>query len=139
VVSEGSDTLEVGFIGSTTPFTTTLTGHIDVTVNWTLATNDVDVALTRGACTAQQFIDDQCTIATFSESVTDKPEHIRLASAAPATYTIILANAGPGDESLSWQAVHTPTVASGSAGTDSEKGSALPVKMRGSHGGVTLR
>jgi hypothetical protein len=137
VVSQGSDTLEAGFVGQVSPFTTTRTGTIEVTVDWTFATNDVDIALTRGVCTPQQFLDLQCNIATFSDSVTAKPERIRLASSAAGTYTIILANAGPEHESLSWQAVLTPTIASSSVDAGSEKGLALPDKLRNYRGGVS--
>ncbi len=136
VMSQGGDTLEVGFVGQVPPFTTTRIGTIEVTVDWTFATNDVDVALTRGVCSPQQFIDDQCSIAVFSISATDKPERIRLTSAAPGTYTIIVANEGPRDESISWQAVLTPTASSASA-AESGRGLPVPEKMRQRRGTVS--
>jgi hypothetical protein len=109
VVSTGQGSLPDGFVGRATPFTTTMTGNLDATVDWTFATNDLDVYITRGDCTPQQFIDVQCNIAAFSESTTAKPERAQLAAAPPGVYTLLVGNAGPREESLSWQVVLTPT------------------------------
>jgi hypothetical protein len=105
VVSTGQGSLPDGFVGRATPFTTTMTGNLDATVDW----NDLDVYITRGDCTPQQFIDVQCNIAAFSESTTAKPERAQLAAAPPGVYTLLVGNAGPREESLSWQVVLTPT------------------------------
>jgi len=106
--------LEAGFTGRL-PFTTSRAGAIEATVDWTYATNDVDVALVKGDCTFDQFEAGQCQILSFAISVSTKPEKVRTDGAAAGAYTLFVENTGPGDESVSLQVVLTPS-ATGSAG-----------------------
>ncbi len=108
VVVQGGDTLKASEVGLL-PITTARTGAIEVTVDWTFATNDIDVALARGSCSFDQLVAQQCTIAAISASTTAKPEKIRADNAAAGTYTLFIENTGPGDESLSFQVVLTPS------------------------------
>ena len=89
------------------PLTTSATGKIDVTVDWTFATNDVDVYLARGACSFDQFVAQQCTVVTFSESTSAKPEKISAPGAAAGSYVLLIGNRGPTDESVAYQVVLT--------------------------------
>jgi hypothetical protein len=79
------------------------------------ATNDIDVFLARGNCTFEQFITEQCTISAASTSTTAKPERVRLANQPAGTYTLVVANFGPQDESIAYQAVFTSGTAAASA------------------------
>ena len=108
VVIEGSGSLEVDFVGRL-PFISPLPGRLDVTVDWTFATNDVDVYLARGVCSFDQFFDDMCDVIATAESFTAKPERLSVASAGMGSYTLFVGNFGPEDESLSWQVVLTPS------------------------------
>jgi hypothetical protein len=110
VASGGGQPLEVDFVGRV-PFTTSRTGNLDATVDWTYGTNDLDVILTRGDCSFDQLMDMQCTVLVLSESETAKPEKVHADNAAAGTYTLFVANFGPGDESVSYQVVLTPTTA----------------------------
>ena len=106
IVASGSGTIPnriLAFI----PFTTSAAGRINVTVDWTFATNDVDVYLVRGACTFEQFVANQCTLVTFSESTTAKPERLTASGAAAGNYLLLIGNAGPADESVAFQVVLT--------------------------------
>lgn len=140
VASGNGFPLEAEFTGRV-PFTTTRTGNLEATVDWTFAANDVDVLLTRGDCSFDQLIANQCTILTFSVSTTAKPERIRSDSATAGAYTLFVENTGPGDESVSFQVVLTPTTASAvppSASTRTEP--AMPFgQKRPSQGHVELR
>jgi hypothetical protein len=129
-VSTGGGALASGFVGRPAPFTTTLTGTLLATVDWTFATNDVDVFIARGDCTPQTFLQGGCNIGAFSDSATAKPERVTLAGAPAGTYTLLVANAGARDESLSWQVVLTPTASSASVEVPTI-GFALPAKVRG--------
>jgi hypothetical protein len=118
VVASGSGALPVltaGFV----PFTTATAGHIDVTVDWTFATNDVDVYLVRGECTFEEFVSLLCSIVSFSESTTAKPERLSYSGATAGVYHLVVANFGPADESVAFQVVLTsgPGVFSASTGT----------------------
>jgi hypothetical protein len=94
-----------------------------VTVDWTFAENDIDVGVFNGDCSFEQFMGSQCTLVAISASITDKPE--RISGSAPAgTHTLFLENVGPGDETLSYQVVLTPS-ASASA-SDRSPPSAQP-------------
>lgn len=89
------------------PFTTTASGTLDVTVDWTFATNNVQVYLAQGKCTIDQVNQGTCTYAGLSESATAKPERIHLTNLAAGTYSLMIGNRGPNAESLSYQVVLT--------------------------------
>ncbi len=140
VTSGNGFSLEAEFTGRV-PFTTTRTGNLEATVDWTFAANDVDVLLTRGDCSFDQLIANQCTILVFSVSTTAKPEKIRSDSAATGAYTLFVENTGPGDESVSFQVVLTPTTASATPPSASgREEQAMPLgQKRPSQGHVELR
>jgi hypothetical protein len=141
VVSQGAGLpLAAGYAGLVN-VTTARTGTLDVTVDWTYPANDVDVLLTRGACTFDQLIALQCTILAFSDSTTAKPEKIHAESAAAGTYSLFVENTGPGDESVSFQVVLTPTTAAAAPPSASSRGvSAMPLgHKRALRGVVELR
>jgi hypothetical protein len=134
VVSQGSGTLEVDFLARV-PFTTTQAGRLDATVDWTFATNDVDVLLTRGNCTFEQLDAGACDIAVFSVSETAKPEKVSLTGAAAGSYTLFIGNEGPTDEGVSYQVVLAPGASSASA---SRSRLSHPDKMQRLRGRVEL-
>jgi hypothetical protein len=104
------------------PLATTETGAFDVKVDWTFAANDIDVFLARGTCTFEQFVAEQCTVAAMTTSTTAKPETVRLANQPAGTYTLVVANFGPGDESIAYQVVFTPGTAAASASQPTAEG-----------------
>ena len=106
VVASGSGSIGV-LTAAGIAFTTTTSGRLDVTVDWTFASNDVDVYLVRGACTFEQFVNLQCNIVSFSESTTAKPERITFSGAPADNYVLVIANFGPADESVAFQVVLT--------------------------------
>jgi hypothetical protein len=114
VLDHGEGTLPARFV-LIRPVATTETGTFDVTVDWTFAANDIDVYLARGTCSFDQIVADQCAIAAASESTTAKPEKIRLANQPAGTYTLIVGNVGPGQESIAYQVVFTPGTTSAGA------------------------
>jgi len=113
IVAQGSDSLEsetVGFV----VFNTAATGTLGVEVNWTFATNDVDIYLARGnePCTEETFTNGTCTFVATAESGTLKPERLTVPNLAAGAYTLYLANFGDTDESVAWQVTLTSTSAS---------------------------
>jgi hypothetical protein len=88
-------------------FNTTAAGKLDVTVDWTFATNDVDVYVARGTCSLEQVNNRTCPFVTLSESTTAKPEKLTVSSLDPGTYSLMIGNLGPTAESASYQVVHT--------------------------------
>lgn len=140
VLAQGGDTLEAEMAGRL-PFTTTRAGKLEATVDWTYATNDVDVALVQGDCSFEQASAAQCTVLAISVSTTAKPEKITVNSAAAGTYTLFIENAGPGDESISFQVVLTPSATSAAPPTASSRGSrTMPLgQKRPLRGYVELR
>jgi hypothetical protein len=125
VVSTGSGSVPVRILAFI-PFSTTAAGRLDVTVDWTFATNDVDVYLVRGACVFEQFVANQCAVATFSESASAKPERLTLSGAAAGSYELLIGNRGPTDESVAFQVVLTTggvaSVSTGRSGTAARAG-----------------
>jgi hypothetical protein len=132
VIQQQGFSLQVNFVGRRA-FTTTQAGALEAIVDWTFGTNDVDVAITRNDCSFAQFEAAQCEILAFAISTTTKPERARVATAAAGTYTLFVENAGPTDESISYQVVLTPTATgSGQVGAASApaEGSTFPFKVR---------
>jgi hypothetical protein len=113
VVSQGN-----GPIGPRTVapvvFITTAAGSVAATVDWTFATNDVDIFLARGSepCTLQTFNDRSCGFIATEESVLMKPEKLTVPSLAAGTYTLYVANHGDTDESVAYQVTLTSASAS---------------------------
>jgi hypothetical protein len=103
-----------------------------VTVDWTFATNDIDVALVRGSCTFEQLEASQCNVVAFAVGTTAKPERVR-ASGAAGTYTLFVENTGPTDDSASYQAVFF----AGASSASEPAVRSLPEKMRQSRGHAT--
>lgn len=109
VVSQMSGaSLPAQYVGGVA-FSTTRSGTLDVTVDWTYAANDVDVALASGSCSLEQLQADQCRLLAFAVSSTAKPERLQLAAAAAGSYTLLVENNGPDNESVSYQVVLTPS------------------------------
>jgi hypothetical protein len=140
VAQQTGFSLEVGFVGFVS-FTTTRTGTLEATVDWTYAANDLDVLVARGSCTLDQLLAQQCPILAYSDSATAKPERVRAENAAAGTYTLFVENIGPGDESLSYQVVLTPTTASALPPSASRRGAQdMPLgQKRPVRGQVELR
>ena len=86
-------------------FFTGTAGSLDITVDWTLASNDVDILLFRG--TVEQALSTACVVdgsecpleLVTSAATLGKPEVMRVASAAAGDYVIVVANFGPTNES----------------------------------------
>jgi hypothetical protein len=128
VVSQGTSVSLAAEFVLRVPITTTQAGRLDVTADWTFATNDVDLILTRGNCTFDQFEAETCDVAAFAASETTKPETIRFSGAAAGLYTLFIGNFGPADESVSYQVVLAPGASSASAARAS--GLNLPDKVQ---------
>jgi hypothetical protein len=109
-------------------FTTTRGGRLDITLDWTFATNDLDVLLVRGGpCTEEQIDNGTCAAVAFSDSETAKPERLTLTFAAAGAYTLYAVNFGPGDESAAFQVVLTPTPV-GAASQVGKSAGGVPLK-----------
>jgi hypothetical protein len=138
VVAQGSGSLGKRLL-ALIPFSTTVAGKIDVTVDWTFATDDVDVYLVRGACSFDQFVAGQCTMVSFSESTTAKPEKLSVPGAAAGSYVLLIGNLGPADESAAYQVVLTPSAGAGSASASGLSLGARPARSGGYDGYTIIR
>ena len=115
LIREGGGALGAPIIGATTlttffrtfSFTTSATGDLEVTVNWTLASNAIWVLIADGSCTADQFNNDECQFAVDSRTSVPKPRVLTIPNAAAGTRTLIIWNQGPGEESVVFQVVLT--------------------------------
>ena len=114
VISQGSGSLGRRTVGPVV-FTTTATGSVGITVDWTFATNDVDIFVARGAdpCTLETFNNRTCGFVASEESPSMKPEKLTVPGVAPGTYTLYVGNYGETDESVAYQV--TLTSASGTS------------------------
>jgi hypothetical protein len=84
-------------------FTTSGAGTLEVSVDWTFASNDVDFVVMRGNCSFNQFYADQCTEVAGADSATAKPERLTVSNFAAGSYTLFVANLGVTSESGNYQ------------------------------------
>jgi hypothetical protein len=91
------------------PFTTATTGRIDLTVDWTLPADDVEVLVATGrhTCVSGEYWDfSACNVvATVHDG--SKPKKVSLAAQAAGTFTLYILNNGPNTESVAWQVLLT--------------------------------
>jgi hypothetical protein len=113
VIDEGSFSGLPPQGGAAGTFTTTRTGDLEFVVDWTFASNNLDLLLFRGECSEEQFLAEQCNLADSADSTTAKPERVGIGSAAAGTYTLVVINLGETEESFSYQVLLT-TVGSAS-------------------------
>jgi hypothetical protein len=77
-------------------------GTLSVVVDWTFAANVVEAYVTRGGCTADAFRDGRCEVLGASTNPNAKPKRMVIAPAPAGTYTLVVRNLGPGDESFAY-------------------------------------
>ncbi|MBX7187888.1 MAG: hypothetical protein K1Y01_22290 [Vicinamibacteria bacterium] len=85
------------------PVTVPSAGRLDLTADWTLATNAVGLYLVQGACTLDQFNARTCNFLTRIET-TAKPKKGSVAVQA-GSYSVLVANFGSQQDSGIAQAV----------------------------------
>lgn len=122
VVIEGNTSLAMNFVNGFY-FTTDRAGTVDATVDYTYAASQMIVWIARGQCSSDLFSAEQCTFAATSFAG-GKPRKVSVTGAAAGTYTLIIANAGPNDEALSYQVVLAPSASAASAAAP------LPARVR---------
>ena len=133
IVSQGNGPLGADTVAPVV-FATAATGSLSATVDWTFASNDVDIYLTRGShpCTLETFNNRTCGFIATAENVLTKPERFTVAGLAAGTYTLYVANFGDTDESVAYQVTLTSTSASSasSATSPTVTGSAMKGTLR---------
>jgi hypothetical protein len=87
------------------PVTTTTSGRLDVTVDWTFPSSDIGVYLmTRDSCSEDRFNADACTFIIRSEGG-GKPRKVSAPNLAAGAYDVWIANFSEQDESVSVRVV----------------------------------
>jgi hypothetical protein len=82
-------------------------GSLDATVEWTFASNDVDIYVTAVACTPDMFAAERCSYKTKADSGTTKPERVSFSVSAGDKYRFWVVNFGPQRESGTFSATLT--------------------------------
>jgi hypothetical protein len=85
------------------PFSTSATGTLNVSVDWTSSANDIDIVVTRGSCNCDQIIAETCDDVAESTSTTAKPETLNVPNHPAGSYTLLVANFGDSPESGSYR------------------------------------
>jgi hypothetical protein len=82
---------------------TTVSGTLEGSVDWTFASNPVNIAWARGDCQQNP------TCGTIAENkTTAKPKIVSAVNASAGTYSLVVVNAGTGNESVSYRIILTP-------------------------------
>ena len=80
-------------------------GRVDISVDWTSPSNDVDVYFYRGTCTVLDGFNDRCEILAKADSTNSKPERLSVANVAAGTYTMLIYNWGPRSDTVRYRIV----------------------------------
>lgn len=80
-------------------------GRVDISVDWTSPSNDVDVYFYRGTCAPLDGFNDRCEILGKADSTNSKPERLSVPNVAAGTYTMLIYNYGPGSDTVSYRIV----------------------------------
>lgn len=83
-------------------FTTPATGALDVTVDWTSASNIMNVVLTQAPCTTEQLAASGCNV-LFSAWSPPKPLRVSTSLLPSGTYVLYVGNPNPAAESITAQ------------------------------------
>lgn len=97
------------------PLQVLFSGEVRAVVDWTFASNDIDIAIAAGELTcidANNVFDPRICQLAAAAAGTTKPERFT-AQLNAGTYTLYIENAGPSEESLSYQVLLTYTPTSG--------------------------
>jgi hypothetical protein len=75
------------------------TGNLDATVEWTFASDDVDLYVTATTCTAEMFENERCAYKARADSPRAKPERVSFDISGGDSYRFWIVNFGPERES----------------------------------------
>jgi hypothetical protein len=79
------------------------TGTLTVTVNWTFASDVLWVGVATSACTVPAYQGGTCAFLAFDQTTVSTPSKtVTVAGLAPGSYTVIIDNRGPKNESLNY-------------------------------------
>lgn len=71
-------------------FTTGATGTLEVIADWTFASNDIDIQVSRPPCVFATFYADACSKVGEAVSFTQKPERLTVANVAAGNYVLYI-------------------------------------------------
>jgi hypothetical protein len=106
VLVQGSEPIparQVWFIDVTVP----RAGRVEVTVDYGSASNQILLWLTDRQCSFTLFDRDDCDYLVKSLEG-PKPRTMSASNVQPGTYTLFVANDGPGDETITYRVTVTP-------------------------------
>jgi hypothetical protein len=85
-------------------FSTSTTGRLDVTLDWTFPSSPFGVYVVQGDCNLEQFNTRGCNFVLRSDTGL-KPRKVSAPNVAPGAYSLLIANFGSQNESVSTQVV----------------------------------
>jgi len=104
VISQGSFTDLSPRSGVTFALTTSTSGILDATVDWTFAASQIDIYILKaGTCSVAQYNARQCQFIVSSETPTPKPRVLTAPSLGAGAYELLVINFGTQVESVSYQ------------------------------------
>jgi hypothetical protein len=99
VLQRGWELVPGQLLGVDVNFTGSGSGTADVTVEWTYASNDLDIYVTAQACTVDAFSAGSCAYTAKADGTTSKPERLTFPASAGSSYRVWVVNFGPAQES----------------------------------------
>jgi hypothetical protein len=108
-------------------FTTGAKGSLDVTVDWTIASDSIHLYVSANICTVDQINNSTCTYLIESPPSPVKPRVVTVNNVAAGNYTLYIGNRGPATESVSWQIGLTTGGTVGTTATTQAVGTPGPI------------
>jgi hypothetical protein len=84
-------------------FTNPSQGDLDVTVDWTFASDRIHVYVSPNECSVDSINTDQCPFIIDSPPSSVKPRRLTVTAVAAGPHTLYIGNRGPEVEAVSWQ------------------------------------
>lgn len=78
-------------------------GTVEIQADWTFASNDIDIELSRPPCAFAEFYADSCSKVAEAVSATQKPERLTAANVAAGTYVVYIYGVDITNESGNYQ------------------------------------
>ena len=107
VVLQSSYAIELNYVYAE-EFSISGAGTVDLTVDYTYSDSQIVIWLAKTPCSFEQLAADQCQFVA-SSFAGPKPRKVSATGLAAGRYELIIWNAGPHDEGVSYQAVFTQT------------------------------
>lgn len=126
LIGQGSLKLDENFFAFTAPIPVSASSDLEFIVDWTFTDSVMATFIASGPCDGAAFNNNQCSILQQTSGTTPKPRVTVARRAGAGSYVFLVANAGPRNESISYQIFTVTPPASAAAASISQGAASQP-------------